>query len=330
MSRLKNAYSTCMECGGTKMKKGGWIQKAVSKNPGSFTKQAQSAGMSVSGFRNKVLANKGDYSSTTVKRANLAKTLSKLKKAGDGVEIETSTKRPFTPNPVVKKSTDIGSKGPIERNPIKAASNNSTENSDWWDVEIWDKAQAENKAREEANAIEQATEKPTAQIKGLVKGGTEKVAAYQRMLRSKGFDIAVDGAWGKNTQAAYEKYMKSTKKASPAKKAWTWTEEDWDKSAGTTPTTSDGLPSVSLPSSSGIKSPGVKRKMDIKKLLSDETLPSVNLPKSTGIKPKMMMGGGIPGVNGSVIGPAVPMSKTGQSFPRRNAGTSKLAKFKKK
>jgi hypothetical protein len=76
-----------MECGGTKMKKGGWIQKAVSKNPGSFTKQAQSAGMSVSAFRNKVLANKEDYSSTTVKRANLAKTLSKMNKGMGGMSV---------------------------------------------------------------------------------------------------------------------------------------------------------------------------------------------------------------------------------------------------
>jgi len=86
MSRLKNAYSTCMECGGTKMKKGGWIKGAIT-HPGSFTKQAQSAGMSVSGFRNKVLANKSDYSSTTVKRANLAKTLSKMNKGMGGMSV---------------------------------------------------------------------------------------------------------------------------------------------------------------------------------------------------------------------------------------------------
>ena len=76
-----------MECGGKKMKSGGnWIQKAI-KNPGSFTKQAQSAGMSVSGFKNKVLANKEDYSSTTVKRANLANTLSKMRKGQQGMEV---------------------------------------------------------------------------------------------------------------------------------------------------------------------------------------------------------------------------------------------------
>lgn len=78
-----------MECGGkTKMKSGGnWIKGAI-KNPGSFTKQAQSAGMSVPAFRDKVLANKGDYSGTTVKRASLAKTLSGMKKGQSGMLME--------------------------------------------------------------------------------------------------------------------------------------------------------------------------------------------------------------------------------------------------
>jgi hypothetical protein len=70
--------------------------------------------------------------------------------------------------------------------------------------------------------------------------------------------------------------------------------------------------------------------MEIQRPLNSNELPSINLPTSTGIKRRMMMGGSIPGVNGSVIGSSVPMSKTGQSFPKRNAGTSKLAKFKKK
>ena len=61
------------------MKKGGWIKGAI-KKPGSFTSQAKRAGMSTSAFRDKVLSNKDKYSSTTVKRANLAKTLSKMKK----------------------------------------------------------------------------------------------------------------------------------------------------------------------------------------------------------------------------------------------------------
>ena len=86
MGRLSTSYANCMECGGKKMKKGGWIQKAI-KNPGSFTKQAQSAGMSVPAFKNKVLGNKSDYSTTTVRRANLANTLSKMRKGQEGMEV---------------------------------------------------------------------------------------------------------------------------------------------------------------------------------------------------------------------------------------------------
>jgi len=63
-----------------KMKSGGnWIKGAI-KKPGSFTAQAKRVGMSTSAFRNKVLSNKSDFSTTTVRRANLAKTLSKMKK----------------------------------------------------------------------------------------------------------------------------------------------------------------------------------------------------------------------------------------------------------
>jgi len=287
-----------MECGGSvKMKKGGWIKNAI-KNPGSFTKQAQSAGMSVSAFRNKVLANKGDYSSTTVKRANLAKTLSKMKKGEDGVEIG-------------KEPNKISSLSPAAQEVVNAANRSST-------------LSLSGSAPE--NPIV-TTPEPSSR---LARGGTEKVAAYQRMLRAKGFNIDVDGAWGKDTQAAYEKYIKSKKQSSPTTKPWTWTEEEWVKSANTAPMTSNGLPSVNLPSSSGIKSSGVRRKTEIKRPLSNSTLPSVSLPTSGGIKKRFMMGGSIPGVNGSVIGSTVPMSKAGQSFPRRNAGTSKLAKYKKK
>lgn len=86
MKRLKNAYSKCMSCGG-KMKKGGkWIQKAI-KKPGSFTAQAKRAGMTVAQFREKVLANKDKYSPTTVRRANLAKTLSRMKKGQMGMSV---------------------------------------------------------------------------------------------------------------------------------------------------------------------------------------------------------------------------------------------------
>ncbi len=63
-----------------------WIAGAVKPaNKGLFTKQAQGADMTTAGFANKVTADPDEYSGTTVKRANLAKTLrgitNKLKKA---------------------------------------------------------------------------------------------------------------------------------------------------------------------------------------------------------------------------------------------------------
>jgi hypothetical protein len=78
MNSLKEMYYAKK---GMMMKKGGnWIKKAI-KKPGAFTAQAKKAGMSTSAFREKVLSSKkGTYSSTTMKRANLAKTLSKMKK----------------------------------------------------------------------------------------------------------------------------------------------------------------------------------------------------------------------------------------------------------
>lgn len=42
---------------------------------------------------------------------------------------------------------------------------------------------------------------------GLVKGGTEAVAAYQRKLNSQGAKLTVDGAWGGKTQAAYDQFQ---------------------------------------------------------------------------------------------------------------------------
>lgn len=62
-----------------------WIAGAV-RHPGAFKKQAAHAGMSTSAFASKVTGDPDEYSSTTVKRANLAKTLKgitkKLKKGG--------------------------------------------------------------------------------------------------------------------------------------------------------------------------------------------------------------------------------------------------------
>lgn len=64
-----------------------WIQKATQRmkakgTTGSFSKQAKRAGMTTKQFANKVLSNKDDYSSTTVKRANFAKNVAGLKVGG--------------------------------------------------------------------------------------------------------------------------------------------------------------------------------------------------------------------------------------------------------
>jgi hypothetical protein len=61
-----------------------WIQKAI-QHPGAFTKKAEERGMSVSELTAKVTANPDEYDKTTVRQANLAKTLKKLrKKKGSG------------------------------------------------------------------------------------------------------------------------------------------------------------------------------------------------------------------------------------------------------
>jgi hypothetical protein len=59
-----------------------WIQGAV-KHPGAFTKKAEERGMSVSEFAAAVTANPDKYDKTTVRQANLAKTLKKLRKKKD-------------------------------------------------------------------------------------------------------------------------------------------------------------------------------------------------------------------------------------------------------
>jgi len=56
-----------------------WIQGAI-KHPGAFTKKAEAAGMGVKEYAAKVTANPDDYDEKTVRQANLAKTLSKLRK----------------------------------------------------------------------------------------------------------------------------------------------------------------------------------------------------------------------------------------------------------
>jgi hypothetical protein len=56
-----------------------WIQKAI-KRPGAFTAKAKKAGKSVAGMAAAVTKNPEKYSSTTVRQANLAKTLKKISK----------------------------------------------------------------------------------------------------------------------------------------------------------------------------------------------------------------------------------------------------------
>ena len=56
-----------------------WIKDAI-KRPGAFTKKAEKRGMTVKEFTTKVTSNPDEYDTRTVRQANLAKTLSKLRK----------------------------------------------------------------------------------------------------------------------------------------------------------------------------------------------------------------------------------------------------------
>lgn len=69
------------------MAKGGkWIQSAI-KRPGALTKKAQAAGMGVQEFANTVSSNPEEYSPRTRRQANLAKTLKKIRKGEEGMEV---------------------------------------------------------------------------------------------------------------------------------------------------------------------------------------------------------------------------------------------------
>ena len=56
-----------------------WIQQAIRK-PGAFRKQAQRAGKSTMQYAREVMRNPSRFTTTTVRRARLAITLSKLKR----------------------------------------------------------------------------------------------------------------------------------------------------------------------------------------------------------------------------------------------------------
>ena len=60
-----------------------WIQGAI-KRPGAFTKKAEEAGMSTSEYASRVTSNPDEYDKRTVRQANLAKTLKKLRKHKKG------------------------------------------------------------------------------------------------------------------------------------------------------------------------------------------------------------------------------------------------------
>ncbi len=55
-----------------------WIGDAI-KRPGAFTKKAEERGMNAKEFSQQVTSNPDEYDTRTVRQANLAKTLSKLR-----------------------------------------------------------------------------------------------------------------------------------------------------------------------------------------------------------------------------------------------------------
>jgi hypothetical protein len=79
MNKLQQAYM--MAAGGK------WIQSAI-KRPGAFTQKAKAAGMGVQEYANKVTSNPDKFSTRTKKQANLAKTLKKIRKGQDGMEVD--------------------------------------------------------------------------------------------------------------------------------------------------------------------------------------------------------------------------------------------------
>jgi hypothetical protein len=206
---------------------------------------------------------KSAYSATTAKRANLANTLAGMRKGEDGMITRKGVKDVIEYASRVKPrgiTTESSMGMPVAPDTIESPAN-------WYNESTWDKAQAENAARPVANAavVAPATAATSAAKTPLAKGGTEKVRAYQEMLRGKGFDIATDGAWGPKTQAAYESYIKSKtagtqveNKIQPAAKTsatassetWNYTPQQWDKAmaennARATANTNSGMSNAS-------------------------------------------------------------------------------------
>jgi hypothetical protein len=80
---IQKIMQAIQEAQSPQMKKGGININPANK--GKFTASANRAGMSVQEFASKVLANKEDYSSTQVKRANFARNAAKWKKQMGGM-----------------------------------------------------------------------------------------------------------------------------------------------------------------------------------------------------------------------------------------------------
>jgi cytidylate kinase len=62
---------------------GDWIDDAI-KRPGAFKEKAEERGMSTKEFAAKVTKNPDEYDKRTVRQANLAKTLTKLRNRKKG------------------------------------------------------------------------------------------------------------------------------------------------------------------------------------------------------------------------------------------------------
>ena len=174
MNRLKNSYSGCMNCGGKiKMKSGG------KSYPKAVTKSA--------------------YSAATPKRANLAKTLSGMRKGEDGM---LNSKKSFS-DPM---AADLQTVKPVYKPGMSPAYREEQNEMMAMSPRV--------KAIDPLNLA--ANTDLNKSMKKTLTPQQEKVKSYQQMLVNKGYKVSVDGAWGPETQKAYESYIKS-KTMSPSK-----------------------------------------------------------------------------------------------------------------
>ena len=178
MNRLKESYSGCMNCGGKiKMKSGG------KSYPKAVTKSA--------------------YSAATTKKANLAKTLTGMRRGEDGM---LNSKKSFTDPMGADVQTARPVNKPVNKPGISAAYKQEQNEL----MSMSPRVKAIDPLNLAAN---------TDLNKSIGKSLTpqqEKVKSYQQMLVSKGYKVSVDGSWGPETQKAYESYIKS-KTMSPSR-----------------------------------------------------------------------------------------------------------------